>query len=352
MQKNVYIFFLSIFVFFSVFCSYSVFAQESEKIPELTVMTHDSFSVSSDVINYFEKENSVKVRFLKSGDAGEALNKAILSRNNPLADLFFGVDNTFFSRALKYDIFLPYNSPMLDNIFDELKLDPENRLVPVDYGDVCINYDRQWFKDKKINPPADLTDLLKPEFKGLVVVQNPATSSPGLAFLLATVAKFGEDGYLDFWKKLKKNDLLVTSRWKEAYWGKFSAASHGNRPVVVSYASSPAAEVFFAKKKMDKAPTGVVIENGAAFRQIEFAGILKKTLKRALAEKFIDFMLSKKFQQDIPLQMFVFPANKNAELPVVFKKHAKITTEPAFISHEIISQKRDLWIEQWTEEIL
>ena len=333
-------------------CSRDDRTKESDAVREITLMTHDSFSASARVIEAFEKKNHAKIVFLKSGDAGEALNKAILSRNNPLADLFYGVDNTFISRALAEDLFLPYSSPMLAHVDESLRLDPENRLVPVDYGDVCINYDRHWFKEKNIAPPETLEDLLEPRLKGLTVVENPATSSPGLAFLLTTVARFGEQGYLDFWQQLKNNNVLITSGWKEAYWGKFSAASEGTRPVVVSYASSPAAEVYFSKTPMETAPTGVMTGHGSAFRQIEFAGILKGTQKPALAKKLMDFLLSKAFQEDIPLQMFVFPANREAALPEVFTKHATITDEPAVIDYKTISEKRDTWIEQWTELML
>ncbi|MBF0203290.1 MAG: thiamine ABC transporter substrate-binding protein [Desulfamplus sp.] len=372
---------------------------------KLTVMTHDSFSVSEKVVAVFEKENNAKLVFLKSGDAGEALNKAILSKNSPLADIFYGVDNTFLSRAIKGDIFLPYASPMLKSVDDKLKLDSENRLLPVDFGDVCLNYDKKWFADHKLAVPVMLEDLIKPEYKGLLVIENPATSSPGLAFLLTTISRFGETEAFEFWKKLKKNDVFITNGWKEAYWGKFSAASEGDRPIVVSYASSPAAEVHFAKaedaatkdkdastkdndpstkdkdastkdkdsstknednpskdsngKKLgnnntkDKdAPTGAVTEHGSAFRQIEFAGILKGTANLDLAQKLIDFLLSKTFQEDIPLQMFVFPSNHNAALPEVFQKYAIITTQPATLSYDEISEKREMWIEKWTELML
>jgi len=321
-------------------------------LPTLTIMTHDSFSLSKTVLAAFEKAINARVKILKSGDAGEALNKAILSKNNPLADVFYGVDNTFLSRAVTADIFVPYTPKGIDQLDPRLKFDPENRLIPMDYGDVCLNYDIQWFKDKNLAPPAMLEDLLKPEYKGLTVVQNPATSSPGLAFLLATVSRFGEDGYLEFWKKLKANDVLVKNGWKEAYWGEFSAASEGTRPIVVSYASSPAAEVFYAETKPEQAPTGVVIENGSAFRQVEFAGILKGTKQRALAEKAMDFMLSNQFQEDIPLQMFVFPASKTAVLPDLFKAHARITKVPASVEPERINTQRDAWIRQWTDTVL
>lgn len=332
-------------------------AKETQKtdtgqLPKITLMTHDSFSVSKEVVSQFEKQVHAKLVILKSGDAGEALNKAILSKNNPLADIFYGVDNTFLSRALKADMFVSYAPRDLPSVNTALQLDPSNSLVPVDFGDVCLNYDIQWFKDRNQPPPVMLEDLIKPEYKGLTVVQNPATSSPGLAFLLATISRFGQDGYLTFWNKLKANDVLITNGWKEAYWGQFTAASEGDRPIVVSYASSPSAEVFYAKEPSSQAPTGVVIENNSAFRQIEFAGILKGTAKLDLARKTMDFILSKTFQEDIPLQMFVFPANQDAVLPDVFRKHASITKEPATLNPRLIDTKRDAWIREWTEKIL
>jgi thiamine transport system substrate-binding protein len=269
-----------------------------------------------------------------------------------MADLFFGVDNTFLSRALKADIFVPYASPLLEKINDELKLDPQNRLLPVDFGDVCLNYDKKWFAEKGIAPPADLDNLVDPRYKGLTVVQNPATSSPGLAFLLATIGRYGEAGYLDYWKRLRQNDVMITDGWKDAYWGQFSAASKGERPIVVSYASSPPAEVHFAEVKPQEAPTAAVLGKQNAFRQIEFIGILKGTQKRALAEKLIDYMLDKGFQEDIPLQMFVFPVNRDAKLPEVFVKHAQIADDPIVVAPETIAAKREQWIQDWTETVL
>jgi thiamine transport system substrate-binding protein len=318
----------------------------------ITIMTHDSFSISKQLLAIAQEKLEARIVILKSGDAGEALNKAILSKNNPLADIFYGVDNTFLSRALRSDMFVAYGPANLDTIDKVLQLDPENRLIPVDYGDVCLNYDIKWFKENNIAVPTMLEDLIKPQYKDLLVVENPATSSPGLAFLLATISRFGQDGYIDYWKKLKANGLVVTYGWKEAYWGKFTAASEGDRPIVVSYASSPPAEVLYSKEKLTEAPTGVVIENGSAFRQIEFAGILKGTKNFELAKKTMDFILSRTFQEDIPLQMFVFPANQNAKLPEIFEKHARITKEPSLIDPQLIDSKRDIWIREWTEAIL
>jgi thiamine transport system substrate-binding protein len=318
----------------------------------ITLMTHDSFSAGEDVIARFEKEHHVTIRFLKSGDAGAALNQAILSKNNPLADVFFGVDNTFLGRALEADIFEVYASPFLNKVPDAFKLDPENRLLPVDFGDVCLNYDKSWFKAKGLNPPTGLEDLIKPEFKGLTVVQNPATSSPGLAFLLVTVGHFGEDGFLDYWKALRKADVLVTNGWKDAYYGHFSAASEGRRPIVVSYATSPPAEVFFSEKPLDDAPTAAVSGKGSAYRQVEFVGILKGTGKRALAEKLVDFFLDRPFQENIPLNMFVFPVNETAVLPEVFVKYARKADNPVMLPPEDVAKHRDRWIEAWTDVVL
>jgi thiamine transport system substrate-binding protein len=335
--------FLFVFIFFD-----NVVAEEKT----ITLMTHDSFNVSQEVIGIFEKRQGVKVRFLKAGDAGVALVQAILSKENPLADVFFGVDNTFLSRALKADIFEPYQSPLLQTIPAQLKLDDQNRLLPVDYGDVCLNYDKIWFQKNDIPVPTDIGDLIKPEYKGLTVVQNPATSSPGMAFMLATIGKFGEEGYLDFWAKLRENEVIVANGWEDAYYGHFTSASKGDRPIVVSYASSPPAVVYYAEKPLTEAPTAAVVTANNAFRQIEFVGILKGTKKPQLARKLVDFMLDTPFQEDIPLQMFVFPANPKAALPEVFQKHAVVAEEPATVSPKDIEAKRDKWIEAWTNTVI
>lgn len=157
-----------------------------ERSQTLRVMTHDSFSIPDEVIAAFEEENDVRVEFLASGDSGAALSKAILSAGNPIADVFYGVDNTLISRALSEDIFEVYKSPLLANIPAEFQLDPEYRALPVDYGDVCINYDVAYFAEQNLQPPTELDDLLNAEYRGMLVVEDPTISSPGTAFLLAT----------------------------------------------------------------------------------------------------------------------------------------------------------------------
>jgi thiamine transport system substrate-binding protein len=315
----------------------------------LSVMTHSSFAVSEAVIKTFEDSNNVKVAFIQSGDAGETLNKAILTKKAPLADVLFGIDNTFLSRALEANIFEPYQSPALENVPDQFKLDDPFNAIPVDFGDVCINYDKKYFADTGLEIPQSLEDLKKPEYKDLLVVENPATSSTGLAFMLATRAHFG-DRYLDYWKSLKENGVTVVDGWETAYYTNFSGSSgHGPQPMVVSYGTSPAAEVIFAETPPVNSPTASIVEVDTCFRQIEFVGILKGTQHRTLAEKFVDFMLSVQFQEDMPLQMFVYPVNKNAGLPEAFVKYAQTPDEPAVISPEEISANRDAWIEAWAE---
>ena len=319
----------------------------------ITIMTHDSFSVSKDVVKSFEDANNASVIFLQSGDAGAMLNKAILTKDAPLADVLFGVDNTFLSRALEADIFESYDSPALDSISDDFKLDPSNRALPVDYGDVCINYDKAYFAGHSLAVPQSLEALTQPEYASLLVVENPATSSTGLAFMLATVAHFGEDGYLDFWRDLKANSVVVVDGWETAYYSNFSASSgRGPQPMVVSYGTSPAAEVIFAETPLDDAPTASILGRDTCFRQIEFVGILNGTEKRVLAEKFVDFMLSQKFQEDMPLQMFVYPVNPGAALPDAFTNYSQAPEQTAVLSPETIAANRDKWIQEWTDTVM
>lgn len=319
---------------------------------QVVLMAHDSFALSKKTLKAFEQANDCTVKVLKSGDAGAALSQAILSKANPLADVFFGVDNTFMSRALKADIFEAYRPGRLGVVPDELKLDPTDRLTPVDFGDVCLNYDKAWFTAKGLTPPRGLDDLIKPKYKGLTVVQNPATSSPGLAFLMTTIGRYGVDGYLDYWQKLRSNDVYVSAGWSDAYYTRFSRAKGGDRPIVVSYASSPPAEVFYSEKKLTESPTAAVLTAKSSFRQVEFVGLLKGAKAPDLGRKLIDFMLSNEFQSDIPLNMWVFPAAIDAPLPEVFSKFTKTAVEPVMLAPEAIEADRSKWIEAWTKTVL
>ena len=321
-----------------------------EPTGRVRLLTHESFSVSEEVLAAFSEETGYEVQILTGGDAGEIVNQAILAAGNPVADVLFGADTTFLSRALEGGIFEVYESPGLAVVAGELRADP--RVTPIDFGDVCVNYDKAAFGD--LPAPETLDDLADPAYAGMLVVENPATSSPGLAFLLATIIRFGETGsytWQDYWADLRANDVQVARGWEEAYYGVFSGgAGTGDRPLVVSYASSPPAEVIFATEPTDTAPTGVVPDG--CFRQVEYAGILAGTDNQEAAEALIDFMLSETFQEDIPLSMFVFPASSKAALPDVFIEHAVVPDAPLTMDPADIEEHRERWIDEWTSIVL
>jgi thiamine transport system substrate-binding protein len=317
-------------------------------------MTYGSFDMSEEVIAAFESEHNAQVQFLDAGDTGQMLSQAILSKDNPQADVMYGLDNTFLSRALNEDIFAPYEAEALANVPDDLELDPEHRVSPVDFGDVCLNYDKAALEEAGVEPPASLEALTRPEYAGMTVMENPASSSPGLAFLLATIDTLGEDGYLDYWAQLRENDLLVVDDWSTAYYGEFSggSGSEGTRPIVVSYATSPAAEVYFSEGALETPPTGAVTAPGTCFRQIEFVGVLKNAETPELAKAFVEFALGETFQEAIPLHMWVYPAHENADLPPVFEDFAIQAEAPASLPAAAIEENRRDWIDAWTEVVL
>ncbi len=320
---------------------------EATETPEaLRLLVHDSFAggVSEETFAAFTAATGVEVRVVPAGDAGAVVNQAILTRDNPLADVLFGVDDTFLSRALGGEIFEAYQSDLLSTVPPDLLLDPENRVTPIDFGDVCLNYDIEWFEDAELAPPASLDDLRRPEYAGLLTVEHPATSSPGLAFLMATVDIYGEEGYLGFWEDLRAGGVNVASDWDSAYYGDFTRYG-GDDPLVVSYASSPPAEVMFADPPTDIAPTGA-LEFGC-YRQIEFAGILTGTEYPEMAGMLIDYMLSVDFQETIPETWFVFPANSNAALPARFVEHTAIPADSTQLDPATIADNRERWITAW-----
>ncbi len=311
----------------------------------VTLLTHDSFNLSPETLEAFTAQTGVTVEQLAAGDAGQLVAEAVLTAGSPLGDVLFGIDNTFLQRGLDAGIFEPYRSPGLDDVPERFRLDPSNRVTPIDYGDVCLNY---WIDALEGPPPADLDDLISPAFADQLVVQSPETSSPGLAFLLATIARYGES-WEDYWAALRDNGVAVTAGWSDAYYGEFTAGG-GDRPIVVSYASSPPAEVIFADPPVDAPPTGVVTDG--CYRQIEFAGVLAGAANPAGARALIDFMLTPAFQNDVPLNMFVFPVASAATLPDVFAEHAVLADDPLMIDPAVVEANRDQWTDRWVEIVL
>lgn len=312
----------------------------------LTLATHDSFFLSEGTLQAFTDETGIAVEQVGSGDAGTLVSQAILTKDNPTADVLFGIDNSFLCRGLEAGLFLPHASPALASVDDSLELDPHNRVTPIDYGDVCVNY---WTDALPGEIPTSLDDLIDPVNKGEFVTENPETSSPGFAFLLATIATYGEDGWEDYWTSLVENEVVVQAGWNEAYYGDFVAGG-GDRSLVTSYASSPPAEFLFADPPVDTAPSGSFSEG--CFRQIEFAGILAGTEYPAEAAMLIDFMLSTTYQEDVPLNMFVYPANGDAALPAEFVEYGPLVDDPLMLDPAVIEANRDDWTARWNEIVL
>ena len=309
----------------------------SDSTATITMVAYDSFPTADTALNdalaEFTADTGITVDIVTAGDTGTMVTKATLTAGNPEGDVMWGVDNTYLSAAVDGGIF-------------------EGSPTQVDFGDVCVNYDIAWFAERSLQPPATLADLIAPEYKGLLVVENPATSSPGLAFLLATVAEYGEAGWQDYWSALRDNGVEVADSWDIAYYERFSGAagSDGDKPLVVSYGSSPPAEVVFADPPRDVAPTGVSTDT--CFRQLEYAGVLRGTNHPDEAAQLVTFLTSTRFQQELPLTLFVYPVDPATPLPDVFTTFAVIPDEPYTLDPATIAANREQWQDQWTELVL
>lgn len=309
---------------------------------ELRVLTHASFAVSKPLLAEFEKQNGVKLSIIKAGDAGEMVNKLILTRANPIADVVYGIDNTLIGKAEAAGVLLPMT--------DKGGVVALPGAVSIDYGYVTLNYDKAWFAKKQLPLPKTLDDLTRPAYKGLLVVENPATSSPGLAFLLSTISAMGEAKAMAFWGKLRDNGVKVSKGWTEAYYTDFSR-NGGARPIVVSYATSPAAEVFYSKEKLTASPTGNLLLPGAVFQQVEGAALVKGGQQAALARKFVDFLRSDAVQKDIPTSMWMYPVQPGIALDPVFQ-HAEKPTAHTTPDSRQIAAKTSAWVGRWTRIVL
>ena len=322
-------------------------SSEDARGQTITVVTHDSFAVSDSVLKAFTASTGITVNQVKGGDAGAEVNQAILTKDHPQGDVLYGIDNTLLSKGIDNGLFEPYTSPALSTIDSSFDLDSsQHRVTPIDEADVCLNF------DKRATAPTSLDDLKTPAFKDQVVVENPATSSTGLAFLVATVGKYGQDHYLDYWRALKANGVKVDDGWDQAYNNDFTlgGGGTGTKTVVSSYNTSPSSDVVFATPPKTTTDVGVV--DDACFRQIEFAGVLSGTQHTAAAHAFIDFLLSKPFQEDMPLNMFVYPVRPDAVLPSDFTTYASRPVHTVDVAQDTIRQNREQWIKDWTSTVL
>ncbi|MFP5415897.1 MAG: thiamine ABC transporter substrate binding subunit [Actinomycetes bacterium] len=313
----------------------------------LTVVTHDSFALSQPLRDRFEASTGLDVTYVAPGDAGSLVNQLVLTKGSPLGDVVFGIDNTFAGRALAEGVVAPYRAtglPAADA--DALAADGSGRLTPVDFGDVCVNADTAWFAAQGLPVPVTLDDLAKPEYADLLVVPNAASSSPGLAFLVATVGAKGEAGWSDYWAQLKGNGVLVAKDWTEAYTVQFSGSTgKGPRPLTVSYSTSPAFEVVDGA-----APTTALLQT--CFRQVEYAGVIEGAANPEGARAFIEFLLSPEVQADIPGQMYMYPAVRSTPLPEEWVAFAPLSETPYEVPAADIAAHREAWIREWTSTVI
>lgn len=318
----------------------------------LTLLAHDSFTPSEGIFDAFTAATGIRVSIVTGGDAGELITKAVLTAGNPEGDILWGVDNTLLSRALDADVFSPYQSENISFI-DPTSMEgiPGNEVTPVDTGDVCINYDIAFYAEQNLTPPLTLRALTSSSYRNQLVIPSPLSSSPGLAFFLATVVEFGQDGWQEYWAQLRANGLLVVDGWTEAYTVEFSGSSgKGDRPLVVSYASSPPAEVLFSNPPISEAPTAVA--SLTCFRQIEYVGVLRGTEHEAEARFLVDYLTDVTFQNDLPLTQFVYPVNSGATLPDAFTKYSLRPENPLTMEPSVIAEHRTEWLDEWTQIVL
>jgi thiamine transport system substrate-binding protein len=316
----------------------------------LRVLTHSSFDLPQEQLTRFEQDAGVKLQIVKAGDAGEMTNKLILTKARPIADVVYGIDNTLLPRALAAGVIEPYTGPAAQRMSAATL--PAGA-VPVDYGFVTLNIDKAWFAQKGLALPTRLEDLTQPAYAKLLVVQNPATSSPGMAFLLATIGGLGEEPAFGWWKAMRANGVKVAKGWTEAYYTDFTR-NGGTRPIVVSYASSPAAEVFYSKDKITEAPTANLFLKGGVFRQVEGVALVKggRPAAREAAGQFIEFMRSPAVQQALQTTMWMYPAEVGAERVDVIKRHA---VEPSAYDNPVsaeVTAKSKAWVQRWTKTVL
>lgn len=310
------------------------------------LLAHDSFVVSEQLIADLTADTGYTLEIVSGGDAGTMVAGAVLAAGSPTADVMFGVDNTLLTRALEAGVFEPYTSPALDAVIPALQTDTGDGVVtPIDYGDVCINIDDEELAARGVPAPTTLDDLVLPQYRDMLVVQDPGTSSPGLAFLLATIERYG-DGWTDYWAGLAENGVLVASSWTDAYVGEFSGGGEGDRPLVVSYATSPPAEIVYAADPKPTEPSTSVMTDGC-YRQVEYAGVLAGTANPDGARAVVDWLLSEPVQADVPLSMFVFPAREGTPLPQVFTDFAATVEQPLQVPAEEVSANLADWLAEW-----
>ena len=329
-------------------CSVRTGSEESgSDATTVTLMTHDSFALPDELLAEFEERSGMTLEVVRSGDAGSLTNQLVLSKDQPVGDVVFGLDNTFASRAVDAGVLAEYLSVELPGSGGEYVLDGEGSelLTPVSWGDVCVNVDVDWFAAEGIEPPQTLDDLVDPRYEDLFVTPGASTSSPGFAFLLATIGRYGEDGWQDYWSDLMANGARIVSGWSDAYEVDFTAGGgDGDRPIVLSYNSSPP----FTIPEGEQRPTTRALLD-TCFRQVEYAGVLAGSDNAEGAAELVDFMTSPSFQAALPDSMYVFPVDDEVALPPLWARWAEPAPAPIDVPPAEIAENRDDWLREWSD---
>ena len=318
----------------------SIFAQStSEKTGQeqktLTVYAYDTFcgdwGAASAVIPAFEQATGIKVNLVSAGAAIEVINKVRLEGEKTQCDVILGITDDIADKA--YDLLESYNSPYIETIDTKLVFDPQNRLIPYDYGSFAFVYDTQ----AGIELPTCLMDLTKEEYKGKVILIDPRTSSVGTGLLMWTYNALGED-WIQWWKTMSRNALTTASGWSSGY-GLFT---EGEAPIVISYTTSPVYHVMWE----DTTRYQALLFTDGHEATIETAGIVKGTKHREEAQAFIDFLLTAA-QVDLANANSMYPVNGSIELPAAYD-YAPVPEKIFTGSSELASQL----VAQWTEQIV
>ena len=326
-------------------------AAEEETTPSdpgtVTLIAHDSFYLPDELAEAFEAETGIELQIQSAGDAGAMANQVVLTAGSPVADVIFGIDNTFAARVIDADALEAYTPEGLPESVAEHDLEGPSAayLTPVDYGDVCVNIDNVWFANQGIVPPQTLADLTKPEYQDLFVTPGATTSSPGMSFLLATIGEFGPGEWQSYWEELMANGAKVTSGWTDAYTVDFTAGGGGgDRPIVLSYASSPPSTI---PEGGWEPTTSALLET--CFRQVEYAGVLAGADNPEGAQQVIDWLLSEQVQAAIPDAMYMYPVNDQVILPDLWAQWAAIAEDPIVVHPQQIEEERETWLREWAD---
>jgi len=330
-----------ILILLLLFLFFGCVQQETGK-KELVVYTYDSmvseYGLGPKIIPKFEEQCNCKIKMVSKGDAGQVLTTLVLEKENPKADVVIGLDNSLIQKAIEKKVLEEFTPKNIGIVPKDIGFYKKGFLTPFDYGFIAFVFD-----SKKIEAELNEFDsLLDSRLEKKIVIQNPRTSSPGLALLFWSIEVYGDPGYKEFWKEFKPNILVVTDGWDESA-GLFRA---GEAPMYLSYATSPA---YYAEFEDINHFLAAEFEEGH-YIQVEGIGIVKGTKNRKLAEQFIEFMLTEEAQKEIPFTQFMFPVNKNIELPKAFE-YAVMPDKKLELDPELIEEKQEEWISEWEKII-